>query len=103
MSADFMSAESHTRRPSSTKSTIDDDPHIRRTQRELASMISDLNEVRMQLDALIRRVATDVGEPGQTPEHAALRSRELERFRFQVADRFDRLREKLVLRLPSLK
>lgn len=63
---------------------------------ELSSMISDLNEVRMRLDSVVRRL-------GQTDGDGDLEGAErarLEQLRVQLSGTLDRIREKLVTRMP---
>jgi hypothetical protein len=62
-------------------------------RRDLASMIADLNEVRMRLDAVVRRLLATAPE-GEREEH------NLEDLRIAIAARTDRIREKLLARLP---
>jgi len=68
-----------------------------RVRNELSCMISDLNEVRMRLDAVIRRLASECGE---TPIDAQTREN-AEDLRVQLAGQLDRIRQKLLARMPD--
>ena len=76
-----------------TVSGSDDD----RESRELARMISELNEDRMRLDAVVRKLAdstrTALGE-GESVDH-------VEGLRISLATQLDRIRQKLVSRIPE--
>jgi hypothetical protein len=63
----------------------------------ISRMISDLNEVRMRLDYVVRKLAdtqrNDVEDPGGAET--------VEAFRVQLAGQFDSIREKLVAKIPT--
>ena len=63
-------------------------------RRDLASMIADLNELRMRLDAVLRRLAA-------TAPAAELEEHNLEDLRIVIATRTDRIRANLLARLPQ--
>jgi hypothetical protein len=75
-----------------------------RAAMELSSMISELNEVRMRLDSVVRKIGVSAAEAlmeaGSTgpagPTDSAIK------FRLKMVDQLDRIREKLVLRARSL-
>jgi hypothetical protein len=64
---------------------------------DLSRMISELNEVRMRLDALVRKLthsAIDVPDSQDTVE-------DVERLRMRLLGKLDRVRERLVTRLDE--
>ena len=64
---------------------------------ELSRMISELNEVRMRLDAIVRKLATsalDVANSRETVD-------DVERLRMRLLTKLDRVREQLVTRLSE--
>jgi hypothetical protein len=66
-------------------------------QAELSRMISELNEVRMRLDAIVRKLATsalDVANSRDTVD-------DVERLRMRLLTKLDRVREQLVTRLSE--
>jgi hypothetical protein len=64
---------------------------------ELSRMISELNEVRMRLDSVVRKIAeTSRMESG---DDEAVES--LERLRLALASQLDRIRYKLIARMPE--
>lgn len=65
---------------------------------ELSRMISELNEVRMRLDSVVRKI-------GDTAAEALTEAGQVEsvnKLRLRMVDQLDRIREKLVLRARSL-
>ena len=66
--------------------------------KELSCMISELNEVRMRLDSVVRKIgdtaAEVLAEAGQVDN--------VTKVRLKMVDQLDRIREKLVLRARSL-
>ena len=64
---------------------------------DLSRMISELNEVRMRLDAIVRKLATsalDVDGSRETVD-------DVERLRMRLLGKLDRVREQLVTRLSE--
>lgn len=68
-----------------------------RLRADMSRMITELNEVRMRLDAIVRRLDT-----GGSPErsHADV-AEQAERLRVRLAGQVDRIRQKLLERLPE--
>ena len=62
---------------------------------ELTRTISELNEVQMRLDAIVRRLAESVGEVEGAGEAAA----EMTALRLRLLGKLDRIRDELVVRL----
>jgi hypothetical protein len=68
-----------------------------RVTMELSRMISELNEVRMRLDTVVRKLAETTREESQDDETVEM----LERLRLTLASQLDRIRQKLVARMPE--
>ena len=64
---------------------------------ELSRMISELNEVRMRLDAVVRKMADTTREETSDDDSVEM----LERLRLTLASQLDRIRQKLVARIPG--
>jgi len=64
---------------------------------ELSRMISELNEVRMRLDAVVRKLADTTREETSDDDSVEM----LERLRLTLASQLDRIRQKLVSRIPE--
>ena len=64
---------------------------------EISRMISELNEVRMRLDAVIRKLAC--GEENSARRSPAFENAET--LRVQLAGQLDRIRQKLLARMPG--
>ena len=69
-----------------------------RLRTEFALMLSDLNEVRMRLDAVVRRLGPAVlgSEQSGTDE-----MRSVEQLRARLSGQLDRIREKLLARMSD--
>jgi len=73
---------------------------------ELSRMIADLNEVRMRLDAVVRKFGEQPMDPyiGQGPDAERAQSEvsdRVEELRVELAKQLDRIRQKLVSRMPE--
>ena len=68
-----------------------------RVAMELSRMISELNEVRMRLDSVVRKLAETTREESQDDDTVEM----LERLRLTLASQLDRIRQKLVARMPE--
>ena len=68
-----------------------------RVAMELSRMISELNEVRMRLDAVVRKLAETTRQ--ESPDDDTVET--LERLRLTLASQLDRIRNKLVARMPE--
>jgi hypothetical protein len=68
-----------------------------RVAMELSRMISELNEVRMRLDAVVRKLADTTREETSDDDSVEM----LERLRLTLASQLDRIRQKLVSRIPE--
>jgi hypothetical protein len=68
-----------------------------RVAMELSRMISELNEVRMRLDAVVRKLADTTREETSDDDSVEM----LERLRLTLASQLDRIRHKLVARIPE--
>jgi hypothetical protein len=73
---------------------------------ELSRMIADLNEVRMRLDAVVRKFAEPPSDPyvdqGSDGERGRAEvSERVEELRVELARQLDRIRQKLVSRMPE--
>ena len=68
-----------------------------RVAMELSRMISELNEVRMRLDAVVRKLAETTRQ--ESPDDDTVEM--LERLRLTLASQLDRIRQKLVARMPE--
>ena len=68
-----------------------------RVAMELSRMISELNEVRMRLDTVVRKLAETTREESQDDDTVEM----LERLRLTLASQLDRIRQKLVARMPE--
>jgi hypothetical protein len=66
-------------------------------QADLSRMISELNEVRMRLDAIVRRLASNAVEVPESSESVA----DVEQLRMRLLGKLDRIREQLVTRLSE--
>jgi hypothetical protein len=64
---------------------------------ELSRMISELNEVRMRLDSVVRKIA----ETSRAESDSEDGFETLERLRMALASQLDRIRYKLVARMPE--
>jgi hypothetical protein len=64
---------------------------------EISRMIADLNEVRMRLDSVVRKLADTQREESDDPGAAET----VEGFRVVLAGQLDRIREKLIARIPT--
>ena len=64
---------------------------------ELSRMISELNEVRMRLDSVVRKLAETTREESSDDDTVEM----LERLRLTLASQLDRIRYKLVARMPE--
>jgi len=62
---------------------------------DLSRMITELNEVRMRLDTIVRKLATSAVELPDTRETVD----DVERLRMRLVGKLDRIREGLVTRL----
>jgi hypothetical protein len=74
-----------------------DEAGMTEAESELSRMISDLNEVRMRLDAIVRKLADSAVDVPECPETIA----EVEQLRLRLLGKLDRVRESLVLRLSE--
>lgn len=74
-----------------------DPPENERVAMELSRMISELNEVRMRLDAVVRKLAETTRQ--ESPDDDTVET--LERLRLTLASQLDRIRNKLVARMPE--
>lgn len=72
-------------------------PENERIAMELSRMISELNEVRMRLDAVVRKLAETTRQ--ESPDDDTVET--LERLRLTLASQLDRIRNKLVARMPE--
>jgi hypothetical protein len=72
-------------------------PEKERVAMELSRMISELNEVRMRLDAVVRKLAETTRQ--ESPDDDTVET--LERLRLTLASQLDRIRNKLVARMPE--
>lgn len=72
-------------------------PDNERVAMELSRMISELNEVRMRLDAVVRKLAETTRQ--ESPDDDTVET--LERLRLTLASQLDRIRNKLVARMPE--
>jgi len=80
--------------------TVVDGPrHTERTEEQaaLTGTIAELNEVRMRVDAVVRRVA----EASSPDSQAAALAADIEALRLRLLGKLDRIREKLVDRLAA--
>jgi hypothetical protein len=68
-----------------------------RVAMELSRMISELNEVRMRLDSVVRKLAETTRQ--EFPQDDTVET--LERLRLTLASQLDRIRNKLVARMPE--
>jgi len=68
-----------------------------RVAMELSRMISELNEVRMRLDSVVRRLAETTRLESQDDDTVET----LERLRLTLASQLDRIRRALVARMPE--
>jgi hypothetical protein len=68
-----------------------------RVAMELSRMISELNEVRMRLDAVVRKLAETTRQ--ESPDDDTVEM--LERLRLTLASQLDRIRHKLIARMPE--
>jgi hypothetical protein len=64
---------------------------------QLSQMISELNEVRMRLDAVVRKLAESASDVTGSNEAVD----EVERLRLRLVGKLDQIREKLVVRLDE--
>lgn len=74
-----------------------EDSDQERLAMELSRMISELNEVRMRLDAVVRKIAETARNDAEPAESVET----LERLRLALASQLDRIRYKLVARMPQ--
>jgi hypothetical protein len=74
-----------------------EDSERERMAMELSRMISELNEVRMRLDSVVRKLA----ESSRADSDAEDGVETLERLRLALAAQLDRIRYKLVARMPE--
>ena len=72
-----------------------------RLRTEFVLMLSDLNEVRMRLDAVVRRLGPSALGPEHRREHPGDEARSVERLRARLSSQLDRIREKLLARMPN--
>lgn len=84
---------------SRTLTRVDGPSHAERTevQAALTGTIAELNEVRMRVDAVIRRVAAASSPDSQ----ATALSADIDALRLRLLGKLDRIREKLVDRLAA--
>jgi len=68
-----------------------------RVAMELSRMISELNEVRMRLDSVVRKLAETTRQESTDDDTVET----LERLRLTLASQLDRIRSKLVARMPE--
>jgi hypothetical protein len=68
-----------------------------RVTMELSRMIAELNEVRMRLDSVVRKLAETTRQ--ESPDDDTVEM--LERLRLTLASQLDRIRQKLVARMPE--
>jgi hypothetical protein len=68
-----------------------------RVTMELSRMISELNEVRMRLDSVVRKLADTTRQDSPDDDTVEM----LERLRLTLASQLDRIRQKLVARIPE--
>jgi hypothetical protein len=68
-----------------------------RVTMELSRMISELNEVRMRLDSVVRKLADTTRQDSPDDDTVEV----LERLRLTLASQLDRIRQKLVARIPE--
>ena len=80
-----------------TQSSTESDAAKKQETQAISRMISDLNEVRMRLDYVVRKLADTQRDDVEDPAGAET----VEAFRVQLAGQFDRIREKLVAKIPT--
>jgi len=68
-----------------------------RVTMELSRMIAELNEVRMRLDSVVRKLAETTRQESADDDTVET----LERLRLTLASQLDRIRQKLVARMPE--
>lgn len=68
-----------------------------REVRELSRMLSELNEVRMRLDAVVRKLAASTWVSAETRDSLG----DIEALRLRLNSQLDRLRYKLVSQMPE--
>jgi hypothetical protein len=68
-----------------------------RVTMELSRMIAELNEVRMRLDSVVRKLAETTRQEAPDDDTVEV----LERLRLTLASQLDRIRQKLVARMPE--
>jgi len=68
-----------------------------RVAMELSRMIAELNEVRMRLDSVVRKLAETTRQESADEDTVET----LERLRLTLASQLDRIRQKLVARMPE--
>ena len=68
-----------------------------RANQEISRMISDLNEVRMRLDSVVRKLADSQRGDGKDAGSAET----VEAVRVALASQLDKIREKLVASIPT--
>jgi hypothetical protein len=68
-----------------------------RVTMELSRMIAELNEVRMRLDSVVRKLAETTRRESADDDTVET----LERLRLTLASQLDRIRQKLVARMPE--
>lgn len=83
----------------STPTAGGEDEERRRT--EFVLMLSDLNEVRMRLDAVVRRLGPAALDPDHQSQNPGDEARSVERLRARLSSQLDRIREKLLARMPD--
>ena len=81
------------------------DPKKRDEQlrKELSVMLSELNELRMRIDAVVRRLA-DGDADAAGADHASVSADELrsmQALRARLSSQVDRIREKVIARMPE--
>ena len=66
---------------------------------EVSIMLSDLNEVGMRLDAVVRRLGAD--GPGVGADDPGEELARMQVLRVRLSSQLDRIREKLLARMPD--
>ena len=80
-----------------TQSSTESGAAKEKETQDISRMISDLNEVRMRLDYVVRKLA----DTQRDDVHDSDGAETVEAFRVQLAGQFDRIREKLVAKIPA--
>ena len=72
-------------------------------RKELAVMLSELNELRMRIDAVVRRLADGEADAAGTDQTSvsADELRSMQALRARLSSQVDRIREKVIARMPE--